>query len=32
MGCMARLGCAILLVIALIAAYLTRGRWMDKLP
>jgi hypothetical protein len=29
---MARLGCAILLVVALIAAYLTRGRWMDKLP
>src|SRR6478672_235932 len=32
MGCLARAGCAFVLVVLAIAAYLTRDRWMDKLP
>src|SRR3954465_15858263 len=32
MGCLARLGCLIVLLVACAAAYLTRDRWMDKLP
>ena len=32
MGCIARLGCLIVLLICGIVAYLTRDRWMDKLP
>jgi hypothetical protein len=32
MGCLARLGCLIVLLVAGAAAYLMRDRWMDKLP
>ena len=32
MGCIARLGCLFVLLVAGVAAYLTRDRWMDKLP
>ena len=32
MGCLARLGCLIMLVVLGAAAYLTRDRWTDKLP
>jgi hypothetical protein len=32
MGCLARLGCLIVLLAIGVAAYLTRDRWMDKLP
>jgi hypothetical protein len=32
MGCLFRLGCLVVLLIVGIVAYLTRDRWMDKLP
>jgi len=32
MGCLARLGCLIVLLVCGAVAYLTRDRWMDKLP
>ena len=32
MGCLARLGCLIVLLIVAAAAFLTRDRWMSKLP
>ena len=32
MGCLLRLGCLVVLLICGIIAYLTRDRWMDKLP
>jgi hypothetical protein len=32
MGCITRLGCLIVLLVVGFAAYLTRDRWMDKLP
>jgi hypothetical protein len=32
MGCIARLGCLFVLVVAGAAAYLTRDRWLDRIP
>lgn len=32
MGCIARLGCLVLLVILAVAGWFTRDRWMSKLP